>query len=612
MGFSKAQEEAITHGTGPCLVLAGPGSGKTTVIVNRMKYLIEKLKVRPEEILVITFTKYAAAEMKSRFQNLMGKKSLSATVGTFHGIYYGILKWAYHFDSRNILSEEEKYQIIKNVASRQEIQIFDEEDFISDIAAEIGVVKNNRIDIRSYHSSKCSPEDFRNIYLEYEAQRKRERKIDFDDMLVLCYELFSKRPDILKMWQEKFHYVLIDEFQDINKVQYDVIKMLAEPQQNIFAVGDDDQSIYGFRGADSKLMFQFKEDYPNLRQLLLDINFRSTSNIVRNALKVIGNNETRFEKAIHAKKTKGLSLHVQEVADPAEESRYVMEEIQSRIQSGVKAEDIAVLFRLHTDAGNLAETLWEHRVPFQMREHLPNIYNHFIAKDIKAYFKMAAGSRIRQDFLQIMNKPKRYISRDSLTGREVAFEDLRKFYCDKDWMLDRVDQFEWDLKMLAKMAPYAAIQYLRKKIGYDDFLREYAAARKMQASDLFEILSEVEEAARPFSSLERWFLHVEEYTNALKMRENSKEPHSSGVRLMTMHAAKGLEFDTVYIIETNEGQIPYKKSLKQQKEEEERRLFYVAMTRAKELLKIVYVKNKNGKDKDPSRFVDELFEKKQV
>lgn len=607
MSFSKAQKDAITHGEGPCLVLAGPGSGKTTVIVNRMKYLIERLKVRPEEILVITFTKYAASEMKSRFHRLMGNKSLPVTVGTFHGIYYGILKWAYHLGPQNILSEEEKYQIIRHAVSRQDIEIFDEEDFLSDIAAEIGVVKNNRLDVESYHSAKCSPKDFQNIYREYEAQRKGARKIDFDDMLVLCHELFLTRPDILEMWQKKFHYILIDEFQDINKVQYDVIRMLAKPEHNLFAVGDDDQSIYGFRGADAKLMFQFKEDYPEMRQLLLDINYRSTSNIVENALKVIGNNEIRFEKEIHAEKPKGLSLHVQEVRDPAEESQYVLEEIQNRIQAGIEPEEIAVLFRIHTDARHLVERLWEQKIPFQMKEHLPNIYNHFIAKDIKSYFKMAAGGRERQDFLQIMNRPKRYIGRDSLSGREAAFEDLRKFYCDKEWMLDRVDQFEWDLKMLGKMAPYAAIQYLRKKIGYDDFLREYAASRRIQASDLFEVLAELEEAARPFSSLKDWFVHVEEYTNALKIRESNKELTQNGVRLMTMHSAKGLEFDTVYIIEANEGQIPYKKSLKEQKEEEERRLFYVAMTRAKELLKIVYVKKKNGKDADPSRFVDELF-----
>ena len=219
MSFSRAQSDAVTHGVGPCLVLAGPGSGKTLTIVNRMKYLIEERKVRPEEILVITFTKYAAAEMKSRFQQLMGNKGLPVTVGTFHGIYYGILKWAYHFGPQNILSEEEKYQIVRQAVNRQDIEIFDEEDFLQDIVTEIGIVKNNRMDIEEYRSVKCAPDAFRNIYREYETQRKTAKKIDFDDMLVLCYELFRSRPDILKMWQEKFHYILIDEFQDITQIQ---------------------------------------------------------------------------------------------------------------------------------------------------------------------------------------------------------------------------------------------------------------------------------------------------------------------------------------------------------------------------------------------------------
>ena len=603
MSFSKAQTEAVTHGKGPCLVLAGPGSGKTLTIVNRMKYLIEEQKVRPEEILVITFTKYAATEMKNRFINLMGSKKLPVTVGTFHGIYYGILKWAYRFGPQNILSEEEKYQLIRHVVNQQEnIEIFDEEDFLQEIATEIGKIKNNRLDIETYKSTKCNAGAFRDIYRQYEEERKKARKIDFDDMLVLCYELFSARADILKMWQEKFQYILIDEFQDINQVQYDVIKMLSAPQNNLFAVGDDDQSIYGFRGADAKLMFQFKKDFPGAKQILLDINYRSTSNIVENALKVIGHNEVRFDKAIRADKQAGASLHVQEVRDPVEEGSYILDEIQERIRSGVKPEEIAVLFRIHTDARPLVEGLLERQIPFQMREHMPNIYNHFIAKDIRTYFKMALGSRERQDFLQIMNRPKRYIGRDSLSGRNVSFEDLRRFYCDKEWMQDRVDQFEWDLKMLVKMAPYAAIQYLRKRIGYDDFLREYAKERKINAGDLFEVMAELEEAARPYATLEEWFTHVEEYTNTLKLREKKKELNHEGVRLMTMHAAKGLEFDTVYIIEANEGQVPYKKALKEQGIEEERRLFYVAMTRAKELLKIVYVKTKNGKETSPSPF----------
>lgn len=609
MSFSKAQTEAVTHGKGPCLVLAGPGSGKTLTIVNRMKYLIEELKVRPEEILVITFTKYAAAEMKNRFEKLMENKALPVTVGTFHGIYYGILKWAYRFGPQNILSEEEKYQLIRHVVNQQEnIEVFDEEDFLQEIATEIGKIKNNRLDIEGYKSSKCDAEAFRSIYQQYEAERKKVRKIDFDDMLVLCYELFITRADILNMWQDKFRFILIDEFQDINQVQYDVIKMLASPQDNLFAVGDDDQSIYGFRGADAKLMFQFKKDFPDAKQVLLDINYRSTSNIVENALKVIGHNEVRFDKAIRAKKQAGASLHVQEVRDPVEEGAYILDEIQARIESGVKPEEIAVLFRIHTDARPLVEGLLERQIPFQMREHMPNIYNHFIAKDIRTYFKMALGSRERQDFLQIMNRPKRYIGRDSLSGRTASFEDLRKFYCDKEWMQDRVDQFEWDLKMLVKMAPYAAIQYLRKRIGYDDFLREYAKERNIQTGDLFDVMAELEEAARPYATLEEWFNHVEEYTNALKLREKKREMNHEGVRLMTMHAAKGLEFDTVFIIEANEGQVPYKKAMKEQGVEEERRLFYVAMTRAKELLKIVYVKTKNGKETSPSRFVDELFQ----
>lgn len=609
MSFNQAQKKAIMHGDGPCLVLAGPGSGKTLTIVNRIKYLIEDRKVRPEEILVITFTKYAAAEMKLRLKALMEGRSVPLTVGTFHGIYYGILKWAYHFGPQNILSEEEKYQLVRQIVSRQEAEIFDEEDFLQEIVTEIGVVKNNRLDISQYEAKKCSSEMFRNIYCEYETLRKKARKIDFDDMLVLCYDLFASRPDVLKLWQQKFRYILIDEFQDINQVQYDVIKMLAEPERNLFAVGDDDQSIYGFRGADSRLMFAFQRDYPESEQILLDVNYRSTSNIVNNSLKVIAHNEIRFEKEIRAQRAVGDSLHVQEVRDSEEESGYVLDEIENRIKSGVKPEQIAVLYRIHTDARAMVEKLIERRIPFQMREHMPNLYQHFIAKDIRAYFRMAEGLRDRADFLQIMNRPKRYIGRDSISGnRSISFEEIRKFYCDKDWMQDRIDQFEWDIKMLGKMAPYAAIQYMRKKIGYDDFLREYAAARQMPVSDLFDVLSEMEEAAKPYQTFEEWFAHVEEYTNVLKIREQKKEMNHDGVRLMTMHAAKGLEFDTVFIIQANEGRIPYKKSLKENGVEEERRLFYVAMTRAKNVLKIVYVKTKNGKETSPSRFVEELLE----
>ena len=607
MGFNEAQTQAIQHTDGPCLVLAGPGSGKTLTIVNRVKYLIEKQKVRPEEILVVTFTRFAAAEMKSRLCLVMGKRDLPVTVGTFHGIYYGILKWAYRMNQENILSETEKYQILRGVINKERMEIFDEEDFIQDIAAEIGKVKNNRIPLEEFVSEKCSAAAFRNIYRNYEQHRKELKKIDFDDMLVLCYELFRSRPDVLAQWQKKFRYVLIDEFQDINRIQYDVIRMLVQPENNLFVVGDDDQAIYGFRGADSELMLGFGKDFPDAKQILLGMNYRSTANIVQNSLKLIENNVERYSKKLEANREGGSCLHIQEVKDPVEEAEYVLEEIQKCKENGIKEEEIAILFRVHTDARAVVEAMVERKIPFQMKEHLPNIYEHFIAKDIMAYFRLATGKRRRQDFLQVMNRPKRYLGRDSVSGSQVSFEDMRKFYCDKDWMIDRIDQFEWDVKMLMKMAPYAAIQYIRKRIGYDDFLKEYAFTHQINRSDLNEVLAEIEEAAKAFSSVEEWFAHVEEYTETLKVKEKERNRPRPGVRLMTIHASKGLEFKQVFLIAANEGRIPYQKAKTDKEIEEERRLFYVAMTRAKDFLKICYVKIKNGKEVTPSRFVDELL-----
>lgn len=607
MSLNQAQREAIAHKDGPCLVLAGPGSGKTLTIVKRIEYLIEKQGVRPEEILVITFTKYAAGEMKQRFYEMMGKERPPVTFGTFHGVYYGILKWAYGFGPENLLSEEEKYQMIRQVAAGKDIEIIDEKDFIQDISTEIGTVKNSLAKIDAYESLKCPAHIFREIYIEYEQRRKQARKIDFDDMLVLCYELFLKRPDILAKWQGRFSYILVDEFQDINQVQYDVLRMLARPQDNLFVVGDDDQSIYRFRGADAQIMLNFQKEYSHSRQLLLDVNYRSTENIVKNALKVISNNQGRFPKHIKACKSSGKNLHVQEVMESAEESQYILKEVKERVKKGIPLERMAVLFRIHGDARTLTEALIAHNIPFQMKEYIPNIYEHFIGQNIKTYFKMALGSRLRQDFLNIMNRPKRYIGRDSLEGAEVSFEDLREFYCDKEWMLDRIDQFELDLRMIVRMAPFAAIQYIRKHIGYDEFLKEYAEFRHISVEELFDVLHEIETQSKAYQTLEEWMEHVAEYTAVLKASMKARRDKKDGIHLLTMHGAKGLEFDTVFIIEANEGVIPYRKAKLDCELEEERRLFYVAMTRAKEELIITYVKTKNGKETAPSRFVNELF-----
>ena len=607
MSLNPSQVQAVVHKDGPCMVLAGPGSGKTLTITKRIEYLIGKHHVSPEEILVITFTKAASVEMKERFVRLCGQKAGPVTFGTFHGIYYGILKWAYRMNASNILSEEQKYQLLKQVIGRMEIDIDDEKDFLQGIAGEIGNIKNNQIPLAEYESLNCSEEVFREIFEQYEKERKRLKKIDFDDMLVLVYELFKKRPDILSMWQRKFRYILIDEFQDINQVQYDVIRMLAAPENNLFIVGDDDQSIYRFRGARPDIMLGFKKDYPDTKEILLDVNYRSTKAIVNGAARVIRHNVNRYPKQIITTNEQGETVHIQEVRHPIEESKYVVSQIQDAKKRGIPSSEIAVLFRTNVEERALAETFMEYNMPFRMKERMPNLYEHFIAQDLTTYLKMALGDRSRKSFLAIMNRPNRYIGRDSVEGTTISFESLRKFYCDKDWMLDRIDQLEVDFRILKNMAPYGAIQYIRKHIGYDEFLKEYAAFRKINMEDLKEVLREIEERAKAFRTIEEWFTHIEEYSEELKRQSQQKETDPEAITFMTMHGSKGLEFDLVFIIGANETITPYKKAETKEEVEEERRMFYVAMTRARKKLIISYTKERNGKSMAQSRFVGELL-----
>lgn len=607
MSLNPSQVQAVIHKDGPCMVLAGPGSGKTLTITKRIEYLIGKHHVSPEEILVITFTKAASIEMKERFVRLCGQKAGPVTFGTFHGIYYGILKWAYRMNASNILSEEQKYQLLKQVIGRMEIDIDDEKDFLQGIAGEIGNIKNNQIPLAEYESLNCSEEVFREIFEQYEKERKRLKKIDFDDMLVLVYELFKKRPDILSMWQRKFRYILIDEFQDINQVQYDVIRMLAAPENNLFIVGDDDQSIYRFRGARPDIMLGFKKDYPDTKEILLDVNYRSTKAIVNGAARVIRHNVNRYPKQIITTNEQGETVHIQEVRHPIEESKYVVSQIQEAKKRGIPSSEIAVLFRTNVEARALAETFMEYNMPFRMKERMPNLYEHFIAQDLTTYLKMALGDRSRKSFLAIMNRPNRYIGRDSVEGTTISFESLRKFYCDKDWMLDRIDQLEVDFRILKNMAPYGAIQYIRKHIGYDEFLKEYAAFRKINMEDLKEVLREIEERAKAFRTIEEWFTHIEEYSEELKRQSQQKETDPEAITFMTMHGSKGLEFDLVFIIGANETITPYKKAETKEEVEEERRMLYVAMTRARKKLIISYTKERNGKSMAQSRFVGELL-----
>ena len=611
MNFNKSQTSAIRHKDGEMIVLAGPGSGKPAVITHSTKNLIKEYNIDPKSILVITFTKAAALEMKQRFIQLMGEEKANVNFGTFHAIFFTILKHAYNFSSSNIITEEQRYELMRDIISHYDVEFKDENDFIGNLYSEISQIKNARLDINTYYSNQCGEEIFRNIYNDYVNRLNRSKLIDFDDMLTYTYELFIERKDILAAWQKKFKYILIDEFQDINFIQYEIIKMLALPENNLFIVGDDDQSIYRFRGSKPEIMLNFDKDYPNAKKVILNTNYRCGKYIVETSKNLISNNKKRFEKDIVAAKDDETPVNYITFESRKDENLYLIKDIDSKIKQGQSFNDFAVLFRTNTQPRGLIEQLITYNIPFKIKDYIPNIYEHWIARDLFSYIKIAIGSRERKDFLRIINRPKRYISRNSLYGPYISFDEWIKLYDEQPWIAERIEKLEMDMKFISKMSPYAAINYIRRGIGYDDFLIEFAKYKNINKEEFFDIIDDIQFSAKGYKTFDEWYEHIELYTRELKKQAEKKLNNSNAVTLATMHSSKGLEFENVYIIDANEGMMPYKKAVLEKDIEEERRLFYVGMTRAKTSLSIYSVKSINEKDSVISRFVIESKTKKE-
>ena len=589
------------------MVLAGPGSGKTSVIVERTAYMTKEGGISPTNILVVTFSRAAAKEMKERFLNFTGQEYTPITFGTFHGVFYGILKQAYGFTAANILTEEEKMAILRELAMNYGGDLAEEGDFPEEVAKEISVVKGNRISLEYYYSSCCPDEVFRQIYREYIKICQAGRKLDFDDMILYCYELFDKRKDILAAWQNKFQYILVDEFQDINQLQYDIVKLLAKPQDNLFIVGDDDQSIYHFRGARPEIMLNFTKDYPAAETVILDVNYRCSKKILSSAMQVIGTNKKRFQKHLQTPNPEGAPVKLREFENPREEYLEIVSELRERMERGDKLEDTAILLRTNQEAEGLVGALMERQVPFNMKEKLPNLFHHWICRNILAYLRFASGDESRKNFVEFMNRPNRYISRDAVSlSPVISFEQLKDFYKDKDWMCDRLTILETHLRILKGLSPFAAINFIRKGMGYEEYLREYAEYRKIKPEELSEILDRLTDSTKGMDSLKEWEDYIEDYTGKLEEQAKKQEQEREGVLISTLHGVKGLEYDKVYILNVNEGSMPYKKAVLEPAIEEERRLFYVGMTRARKELDLCYVRQQHEKKREPSRFLEEV------
>lgn len=616
--FTKSQSEAIRHQDGPLLVLAGPGSGKTTVVTKRVQYLVQDCYISPSSILVITFTKAAATEMKERFLRLMEQSEEkpqgygNVLFGTFHAVFFNILKLSYGFTAANILREETRYQYMKEIVDRLKLEIDDENEFISGVLGEISLIKNERISLEHYFSKNCAEDIFRKIFASYEQRKRNARLIDFDDMLSYTWELLTKRPDILEAWQKKFRYILVDEFQDINRLQYDILRLLAQPENNLFIVGDDDQSIYRFRGAKPEIMLNFQKDFPTAGRVLLNDNFRSTRQIVNAAGRVIRKNQSRFAKEITARGGEGPGVRILAFEDQQQECLYLLKEMQEYKKNGGAWQQMAVLYRTNTQPRLLIQKFMEFNVPFRVRDQVPNLFEHWIAKNLFCYIRLACGSKLRKDLLPVLNRPKRYMNRECLNDEIICWEYMMDYYKDKPYVCDKIERLQYDLKMLGRMGPFAAINYIRHVMGYEEYLKEYAEFRRMNAEDLMEVLNELQESARAYKTYDEWFAYMERYKKEMDEMRKRQQEVKEGVHLATMHSSKGLEYDKVFILDAAEGITPYKKAVLDADLEEERRMFYVAMTRAKKELTICWAKKQFSHELTVSRFVEEMKDDRAV
>ena len=607
--FNKSQIQAISHMDGPAMVLAGPGSGKTTVITHRIKNLIDKAEVRPENILVVTFTKAAAISMQKRFSTLMnGGKGQLVTFGTFHSVFYKILRKSRRYEATEILSERQKTDYIREIIGRYGISSNDISELSQNIINDIGNIKGNMLNAQEYEPSCCKKEDFIKVYNAYNLELKKDGKMDFDDILRECYLLLCENHTILEQWRELYKYILIDEFQDINRIQMNIIELLASPLNNIFVVGDDDQSIYGFRGARPEIMIEFKDYYPEAELIVLDVNYRSTQSIINVAGRVIENNKTRLDKCAHANNDKDFQPDIRKFRNQVEELKFVVSKIKEYENQGISLSEMAILVRNNSQIQEISSFLKNRKIEAESGKHRSNIYNGMVAKDILSYVRGALkfdGTYFNEDLIYVLNKPQ-YISRQVVLNVNMNISAVRRIYSKNN-----IDSFLFHIEMIRKLPPQAALSYIRKGAGYEEYLRLYAIENNIPMSGLLKQLEQLVQECSKFNTLEQWINSIDSAQNSEGQNFGKKSSGEGGtnnrINIMTMHGSKGLEFKAVFIVDANQGIIPTSKALRERDFEEERRLFYVAITRAIDYLNVYAVEERLGCPIEVSMFVEEML-----
>lgn len=616
--FDGNQEHAVMGIDGPFLILAGAGSGKTRVLTARTAFMLEEKKIDPSSIMLVTFTAKAAAEMKKRITHYPGMspaKVNQLVAGTFHSIFYRIL--CYHerekWSSDKLMKKDWQREHILKEAGRK-LQL-DEKEFAYDLALQqIGLWKNTMIMPDEVKPESPWEEKVALLYKDYEFAKERQRIFDFDDMLLGCFKLFKSKPDILENYQNRFQYFLIDEFQDINKVQYELVKMLSGKTGNVCAVGDDDQSIYSFRGSDPAYLFKFKDDFKETKLIILNQNYRSPHEIVETANTVISANLTRHEKEMKAQFSGECPPVLFHPYDEEEEATMILTDIKERIENGARPSDFAILFRTNAASRAVFERLANSSLPFRVDQDIESFYERFMVKGMLSFLRLSLNPDDSEAVKNILPSLflKQSIFRDlqanSILNDCSMLEALAHVKTGFAFQEQKLKKLIPIVRSLSSLGPVTAIDIVEKDLGYQDFIKKRGNEGN-QLEKGSDDIRDLKVAARNFKTVAEFIEHADHMTAMNAEVKRSSKNVTDAITLSTIHRAKGLEYENVYIIGTVDGSIPHDYALDSYRNgdrlpmEEERRLLYVAVTRAQKNLFISVPQRRRGRKANPSRFL---------
>ena len=603
---NKAQEEAIHTVNKQVLVIACPGSGKTTTLLRRIHYMVTEAGISAAQILMITFTKAAADEMNKRYVSMYGDNP-GVTFATIHSLCFSIVK-KYGKKNVSVLSDIEIYNYF-NYRVKYLDQINDKDNFVADVILDISVMKNNMISLSDYEPACTDNKElFASLYTGYEKYKEKESKVDFDDMLVMAKDILDNEPEVLLYLKNRYSYIQVDEYQDTNYIQRDIIYKLAGKEGNLAVVGDDDQSIYMFRGARPEIMLNFSKDYPECKVIHMSTNYRSLKEIIKTADHVVKHNSQRFAKDFYGAREEKGKVFFRNYLNNTSQLGGVLHKVRELLDQSVKPEQIAILYRTNKESMPFAEYFMREKIPFQCNEQLKSKYHHWIFQDIQAYWKLSRGKKDKISFQRILNHPNRYFYGKAFHSVDPNLSSLKQAVWEQKggvhWQLQKglenAETLFQHFKILNTFSkPEVFMNYLYKATGYNDYLKEYAKLRKLDVKELTVVWNNLLDEAKLYGSWDAWGRYIVAYNRQLQQANKSKD----GITLSTMHRAKGLEWDYVFIINCVDGTIPHSNAMTPEEIEEERRLFYVAMTRAKDFLYLSAYKE-DGKDIS-SPFIEE-------